>query len=140
MVAACAPSSRAPSHSELGLADGPLPSVVVVVLEPGMCFGCSAPPKRLEELRRCAPTHVRYFWRRPPNDREARAAAPLRLPMAGVLRRPWPKEAPQGARLLLYEEGALVASDSSVDPLSTYSLLERAFRNERANCAPGSAS
>jgi hypothetical protein len=87
--------------------------ILAVVLEPGICFGCSHLPAALDSVRNWAPNGVAYFWRRTPSARELTASAPLRLKMTGTLNIPWPLQVPNGPRYALLRGGRLMAADST---------------------------
>lgn len=107
----------------------------VVLLEPGVCLGCSQMPRELEKLKQCADGAVNYVWRRPPTEHEERQALPLRLGIHHVLETPFPASAPTGPTYLLYSRAELVGVSLSHQPQAADSLVARALTLEGSKCS-----
>lgn len=105
---------------------------LLLVLEPGVCFGCMQVPQSVDVLRTLDAARVTYVWRRSPNEREQRAAVPLRLPISGTLATPWPTRAPVGLVAVLYADGRPILIDSVGMPQALDSMARLIMRGATA--------
>jgi len=101
---------------------------LLLVVEPGVCFGCMRVPAAVEALRTVDAAHVTYLWRRAPTKRERRSAAPLRLPISGVLPTPWPIGTPAALVAVLYVDGRPTLIDSVGNPQLLDSMARQIIR------------
>lgn len=130
---ACTDPSRPPAFGEWAssTASG---TALVVILEPGVCLGCSQWPRQLDRLKRCAEGSVTHVWRRKPTKIEERQAIPLRLDIKGHLDRPFPSTAPSGPVYVLYSKREIVGTAQSHEVLAADSLVAQAILLEQSVC------
>ena len=123
-----------PSYREVAGDAEPRRMMLLVVLEPGVCLGCSQWPEGFAHLLHCARGAIAIRWRRKPTTRELLTAAPLRLGIVETLPRMWPRAVPSGPRFLHYTYGTLTAVDSVTDPLSARSIVQAVLTSESQQC------
>lgn len=141
VTAACSPRDIPPADLASFWSGAPdTATTVVVVLEPGVCLGCSAPPPLLDELRKCHHQAVVTLWRREPRNFESRRAAPLRLSIAGTLKHPFPKQPPSGPIYVFYRSGVLWASADHLETQHLDSLLRSTHQYLSTSCALDSST
>ena len=125
---------KPPSYREIAGDSSPRRMMLLVVLEPGVCLGCSQWPEGFAQLQHCARRALAIRWRRKPTARELLTAAPLRLGVVETLPQVWPKAVPSGPRFLHYTHGTLTAVDSMTDPLSARSIVQAVLTSESQQC------